>query len=92
MYEQYDTVNQTQLGEMFGTTSHKIGKWLIDAGLRTKNKKPSYTAFNEGYVTTSHNGRGNGWYYVWRREPTVAALEALGHQRVDTKVPDDASV
>ena len=61
---QYRNLNQTQLGKMFGGTSHDAGQWLKDNGLRTEDGKPSYTAFQEGYVEKADNGRG-GYYWVW---------------------------
>ena len=43
-------LSQTDLGKLFGVSSHVIGKWLLDCGLRTENKKPSRKAFEGGYV------------------------------------------
>ena len=87
MYEQYKFVNQTQLAEMFvDATSHKIGKWLQELGLKTTGRKPNiptFTAQEEGFVSTSHNGRGTGWFHVWHREKTVQALVDDGHQLVE---------
>lgn len=43
-------LSQTELGQIFGVSSHRMGKWLVDLGLRYKNKKPSRPAFENGFV------------------------------------------
>jgi hypothetical protein len=78
----YKLMTQTQIGSLFGTTSHQIGKWLIEIGLRTEGGKPSHKAFEGEYCDTAPS-HGQGYHYVWVVEKTVAALERAGHQRVD---------
>jgi hypothetical protein len=77
-----DYLSQTELGKLFGATSHEIGKWLLDIGLRNEWKKPSKRAFDEGFVSTAGTNRGGtgGYFYVWSREKTVAALQSAGHR------------
>jgi len=75
-----DFVSQTELGRLFGVTSHVIGKWLIDCSLRTPEKKPSRKAFAEGFVEQAPSGRNNGYFYVWNQKKTVAALQSAGHR------------
>jgi len=88
MTTEYKHMNQRQLGVLFGGSSHDVGRWLKEIGLRTDEGKPTQQAFNGGYVDTAPTGRGNGgYYYVWNAERTVAALEAAGHRRVGTPVP-----
>ncbi|WP_166820096.1 hypothetical protein [Thalassoroseus pseudoceratinae] len=79
----YKWANLTTLGRMFGTTSHVTGKWLVECGLRTEDKKPSKKAFDENFVTTTNTGRGSGYYYVWDKDKTASALEAAGHKRAE---------
>ncbi len=71
-------VNQTQLGELFGGTSHDVGRWLDAIGLRSGGR-PTRKAFEGGYVSPA------GYGYVWQQEKTVAALEEAGHKRVPQK-------
>jgi hypothetical protein len=76
--------SMTDLGRMFGATSHVMGRWLIEIGLRTDDKKPSREAFAAGYVEQAPTGRGNGGYFwVWNTEKTITALEKAGHRRAD---------
>ncbi len=74
----------TQLGTVFGVTSHKIGYWLVKAGLRTADKHPSPRAFEEGFVKRCQNG--TGYFYVWHKAKTIALLESEGHRRIDMLV------
>ena len=30
----------TQIGEVFGASSHQVGKWLVEIGLRTRERGP----------------------------------------------------
>ena len=71
-------VNQGQLGEIFGGTSHDVGRWLDAIGLRSGGR-PTARAFQGGYVSSSGPG------YCWDCDKTVAALEQAGHMRVPQK-------
>lgn len=73
-------VNQTQLGELFGGTSHDVGRWLDALGLRSGGY-PTRKAFEEGYVSSA----GLQYGYRWHGEKTAAALEQAGHKRVPQK-------
>lgn len=77
-----DHLSQTDLGKLFGVSSHVIGKWLGDCGLRNEFKKPSKRAFEEGFVNTAGTGREvvGSYFYVWHKAKTVAALKAAGHR------------
>lgn len=45
-----DFLSLTELGQIYGVTRNKVGCWLVDLGLRTKEKKPSKVAFDGGFV------------------------------------------
>ena len=76
----------TQLGELFGATSHEVGKWLVEIGLRTPEKRPSREAFTGGYVEQGPS-RNQGYNWCWDSEKTVKALEAAGHRRIPNPPP-----
>lgn len=79
-------VSQTELGKIFGVSSHEIGKWLVEAGLRTPEKRPSTFAFERGFVERAPTGRGSGYFYVWHTQKTTQRLEVAGHSlRVSLK-------
>lgn len=70
----------TQLGEIFRVSSHQVGRWLVEIGLRTPDNKPSRTAFADGYVEQMPS-RNQGYNWCWHADKTVAALEAAGRYR-----------
>lgn len=75
----FEFMTLTQLGELFGESNQKVGKWLLKLGLRTTANKPSREAFGGGYVEVGPS-RNQGYNYVWHSEKTVAALTAAGHK------------
>lgn len=84
----YAYMSQTQLGLLFGTTSHEIGRWLIEIGLRDeRTKRPSAEAHQGGYCTDVPS-RGQGYCWAWSSDKTVAALRKTGYQLV-REPPDD---
>lgn len=70
----------TQLGRVYGVSSHVVGRWLKGLGLRTEDGKPSYDAFSQGYVA-QRPSRGVGTYYVWHAEKTTAMLDGMRYPR-----------
>lgn len=76
----FEYMSQTELGELFGVTSHVIGKWLAAIGLR-ENKTPS-TAAIEAKMVTLVPARNEHYNWVWHSDRTVAALEKAGHRRI----------
>ena len=73
-------LSQTELGILFGVSSHKIGRWLTALGLRY-NGTPSEQAHHDGYVSTRPH-RNKGYYWRWHGLKTVAALERAGHVQI----------
>lgn len=71
----------TQIGAIFGVSSHQVGKWLVEIGLRTPTKRPSREAFSGGYVEQGPS-RNQGYNWCWDSEKTVEALEIAGHRRI----------
>ena len=86
MYK-YKFNTQTQLGSLFGVSSHVIGRWLVAIGLRTSKERPTAAAHQGGYCETAPS-HGNGYHWAWHAEKTVAALEAAGHRRVSPQPVD----
>lgn len=80
MYNDYEYLTQKQLGRLFGASPHQVGKWLIEVGLRTSDKKPSYKAHKEGYAEWINSG--GKMFYAWHRERTTCELERHGYRRL----------
>ncbi len=68
----------TQLGELFGVTSHKIGKWLKDLDLRDEESLPTKKAHEGRYCKQTSAGE-KCTLWVWETEKTVAVLKKEGH-------------
>lgn len=68
----------TELGNLCGVSSHKVGKWLVAVGLRTQDKKPSPRAFKEGYVDQRGSTQPGTYYWVWHADKTTAVLTEAG--------------
>jgi hypothetical protein len=78
----YEFLSLTQIGDVFGTTSHKVGRWLAQIGLRYESKqglKPSRDAYAGGFVKDVPS-RNQGYCYAWHTEKTVKALVEAGHK------------
>lgn len=69
----YTHMTQTQLGELFGVTSHKIGQWLKDLGFRDEDGKPTEVAHDGHFCKQAPSGP-SGYHWVWDSKKTVAAL------------------
>lgn len=81
MKYKFEFMSLTQLGEIFGVSSHQVGNWLVEIGFRTESKRPCKLAF-ENDVVKEGPSRGQGYNWVWHAEGTVKSLEAAGHKRV----------
>ena len=78
--QQNEYLTQTQLGKIYGVTSHVIGKWLTGLGLREAGK-PSRTAFNEGFVRQAPSSQPETYFYVWNKAKACEVLDGMGYPR-----------
>ena len=76
-----DYTTMTEIGKRFDASSHDVGRWLTEIGLRTQFKEPSREAISDGYCKRQAMD-GPGTLVVWNTAKTVAALEKAGHQQV----------
>lgn len=82
-------LNQQQLGRLFGASSHEIGRWLVEAGLKdTTTGKPSRDAHRGKFCDLASSG-ATGW--AWRPELVVPLLQRAGHRLV-IDLPEDLAV
>lgn len=86
----FEYLTQTQLGEIFGITSHQVGRKLKEAGLRTATNQPSPSAFAGGWVKQV-TVDGACTFSTWSKEKVVTLLEQTGHQRKGVGVGDAPS-
>lgn len=78
--------SQTELGRLYGVSSHKIGSWLVELGLRNAQKKPSAKAFDGGFVSRRESRQPETYFWVWHAEKTMQALDQAGKKRVETVI------
>jgi hypothetical protein len=78
-------LTQTQIGELFGASSHQVGRWLVEVGLRMADKQTSRKAIEEGFVMTISTDFAPRGFPSWHKERTVPVLESHGHNRVGVR-------
>lgn len=79
--ERFSTMKE--IGQLFGVTSHVIGRKLKELGLRTEEGKPSRKAHEEGYCDQRWTQDGQHYLWAWNQGKTVEVLEAAGMKRVE---------
>ena len=88
MIFKHKTFSQKQLGELFGVSSHEIGKWLVKVGLRDeKSGKPTRDAHEGGYCETAPSGQ-TGYFWAWKPEKTVQRFIDAGY-RLLSELPEE---
>ena len=71
----------TQLGQIYVVSRNKVGQWLVDLGLRTKEKKPSRPAFDGGFVDQCPSTNPGTYYWCWHGEKITRMLDEAGFLR-----------
>jgi hypothetical protein len=84
MSEEY--LSLTEIGRLYGVSSHTVGKWLKDLCLRTEDGRPSRDAFHQGYVSQRPSRVPGTYFYVWHAGKTTAILDMMEYRRA--KVED----
>ena len=79
-----------QLGEVFGVSSHVIGRALKQMGLRTQDGKPTYRAQENGLVMLAAGPQPWVPLWLWHRELTTALLEDAGFECISSLAEDDS--
>jgi hypothetical protein len=83
-------VSQTDLGTLFGSNSHIIGRILKKLGYRTTDGKPSPLAFQEGLIgLRDYESQPDHPLVTWHREKTIAILQKQGLKLVHVEEEDD---
>jgi hypothetical protein len=79
-FPNFTTLSQKQLGQVFDATSHEVGRWLREAGLRD-GSEPTAAAQAQGIAMKVTTAPGAIPFWAWDKVRTIAALEAAGHRR-----------
>src|SRR5262245_36406561 len=88
MRDEYLTM--TEIGRLFGVSSHVIGRKLNEIGLRN-GRKPSGAAFNGGYCEERWASDLRGYCWAWAKTKTIESLEGAGMKRIDQPPSNAAS-
>ena len=73
----------TELGHLYGASRNKVGHWLVDLGLRTKERKPSQTAFDGGFVDLRNSTNPGTYFWVWDAKKTCELLDGARFRRAE---------
>jgi hypothetical protein len=83
-----------EVGELFGKTSHAVGKKLKELGLRTADGKPSWQAFERGLCERRFTDDGQNYLWAWHGEMTFRLLRESGfggsEARGQNRIPDQS--
>ena len=74
-------ISLTDLGRLYGVSSHKVGKWLKELGLRTRSGDPSPIAFADGMVEKCNSTQPGTYFYLWHFERTTAIFDGMCYPR-----------
>jgi hypothetical protein len=74
-------LSQTELGRLYGVSSHVVGRWLKGMGLRTEGGQPSPMAFREHLVTQRPSTQPGTYYYVWHRQKVCELFDGMEYPR-----------
>lgn len=73
----------TEIGRLYGVSSHVVGRWLKGLGLRKQDGKPSADAFAQGYVSQRPSRQPGTYYWVWHAAKTTRILDGMRHPRAE---------
>lgn len=86
-FPKFSFLTLTQLGELFGVSSHVVGRRLHEIGLRLPNGEPCQRAIDAGLVQKVTPGNGSHFFWSWEKERTIQILELIGCRRVQPQPP-----
>ncbi len=71
----------TELGRLYGVSSHVVGRWLKGLGLRTQDGRPSPEAFAQSYVTQRPSRQPGTYFWIWHADKTTGILDGMRYPR-----------
>ena len=76
-----DHLSLTELGRLYGVSSHVVGRWLKGLGLRTQDGRPSPEAHAQGYVAQRPSRQPGTYFWIWHAAKTTAILDGMRYPR-----------
>jgi hypothetical protein len=77
----YDFLSQKQLGVLFGVSSHVIGSWLRQIGVRNSDGSPTTDAVSTGLAKAVIFADAVIPFFSWDKIGTIKLLEEAGHKK-----------
>jgi transposase len=75
-------LSQTEIGKIYGVSSHVVGKWLKSLELRDQTGQPTNRAKSIHKLCTQRQSTNEGtWIYVWDKTQILSLLDQMGQQR-----------
>lgn len=72
-------VSQREIGQIYGVSSHVVGKWLKGLGLRNEQGYPTHEALS--MVSKRPSTNEGTWITVWHREQVLEIFDNMGYPR-----------
>jgi hypothetical protein len=79
----------TELGRVYGVSSHVVGRWRKGLGLRTTDGMPSAEAFAHGYASQRPIRQPGTYFWVWHTGKTTAILDGMRYPRATEGVEQE---
>jgi len=76
-----------KIGQLYGVTSHAIGRKLKELGFRTAEGRPSSKAFDLGLVEQKWTQDHANYLWAWHTVKTTRLLEQAGMTRLVVNNP-----
>ena len=76
----------TELGKLYGVSSHKVGKWLKGLALRDDKGHPTPAA--GGLLDTRPSTNPGTFIYTWHEQKTTEILDNMGYPRASNDQKD----
>ncbi len=74
--------NMKMIGQIYGRTSHQVGRELKELGYRSSDGKATKRALNEGMAVLKRDVENPQWVCVlWHRAKLCELLEIFGWKR-----------
>ena len=76
--EVYKTMRE--IGKEFNATSHEVGRWLKNQGLRLENGQPSSEAKRDGWVKKVDSTKPRTYFYAWNHAKIKDLFQIMGYR------------
>ena len=76
--EVYKTMRE--IGKEFNATSHEVGRWLKNQGLRLEYGEPSPEAKRDGWIKKVDSTQPGTYFYLWNYTKVKELFDIMGYR------------